>query len=346
MSKRIDEKDLKYKVRKFIKDNELIKAGDKIVLAVSGGPDSLCMLDLFCYFKENKIFNFEFVVAHVNHMIRDEAEEDAEFVRNYCKQKNVEFYLENIDVKEIADKTRCGLEETGRKVRYDFFNKILTNKMFNKIAIAHNKNDVAETILMNIFRGSGITGLKGIEPISGQYIRPLLDCERLEIEQYCEKYNLNPRIDRTNFENLYTRNKIRNIVMPYIKKEFNPNIIQTMYRLSNLVQEEEKYINDVVAEKYTEIMILEDIEQKNILQSENKIILSLKKFNTLEKVIKSKVILYTISRLIGNSKGIEKVHIDDIIKLCDNNIGNKYLMPNKNLKVLVKNGQIYFIHKS
>ena len=189
MSKRIDEKDLKYKVRKFIKDNELIKAGDKIVLAVSGGPDSLCMLDLFCYFKENKIFNFEFVVAHVNHMIRDEAEEDAEFVRNYCKQKNVEFYLENIDVKEIADKTRCGLEETGRKVRYDFFNKILTNKMFNKIAIAHNKNDVAETILMNIFRGSGITGLKGIEPISGQYIRPLLDCERLEIEQYCEKYN-------------------------------------------------------------------------------------------------------------------------------------------------------------
>ena len=119
-----------------------------------------------------------------------------------------------------------------------------------------------------------------------------------------------------------------------------------MYRLSNLVQEEEKYINDVVAEKYTEIMILEDIEQKNILQSENKIILSLKKFNTLEKVIKSKVILYTISRLIGNSKGIEKVHIDDIIKLCENNIGNKYLMPNKNLKVLVKNGQIYFIHKS
>ena len=249
-------------------------------------------------------------------------------------------------MKEIADKTRCGLEETGRKIRYDFFNKILTNKMFNKIAIAHNKNDVAETILMNIFRGSGITGLKGIEPISGQYIRPLLDCERLEIEQYCEKYNLNPRIDRTNFENLYTRNKIRNIVIPYIKKEFNPNIIQTMYRLSNLVQEEEKYINDVVAEKYTEIMILEDIEQKNILQSENKIILLLKKFNTLEKVIKSKVILYTISRLIGNSKGIEKVHIDDIIKLCENNIGNKYLMPNKNLKVLVKNGQIYFIHKS
>ena len=345
MSRRINENDLEYKVAKFIKNNELINKGDKIVLAVSGGPDSLCMLNLFCYFKEKKIFDYEFVVAHINHMIREEAEQDAEFVKQFCMQRNIEFFCKNIDVEKIAKETKKGLEETGRKIRYDFFNKILTDKMFNKIAIAHNKNDVAETMFMNIFRGSGIGGLKGIEAFSGKYIRPLLECERFEIEQYCEKNRLNPRIDKTNFENLYTRNKIRNIVIPYIEKEFNPNIIQTMYRLSNLVQEEEKYINKVVSENYTEIMISEKIEQKSDNKNESKIVLSLKSFNKLESVIKSRMVLYTISRLVGNANGIEKVHIDDIIKLCENNVGNKFLTPNKYLKILVKNGQIYFIHK-
>ena len=114
----------------------------------------------------------------------------------------------------------------------------------NKIAIAHNKNDKIETIIMNVIRGTGISGLKGIEAKRGKYIRPLIECERFEIENYCEQNKLNPRIDKTNFDNEYTRNKIRNVVIPYIKKEFNPNIIETIDRLSDVVNKEDLYIEE------------------------------------------------------------------------------------------------------
>ena len=186
---------------------------------------------------------------------------------------------------------------------------------------------------MNVLRGSGLLGLKGIEPKRGKYIRPLIEIEREKIEEYCEEKNLNPRIDKTNFDNTYSRNKVRNVVIPYIKQEFNPNIIKTLDRLSELVKEEDTYVEKQVEKAYKEIFIEGNNEE---------IILNLKKFNNYEKVIKSRIVLYTITRLFGSSKGIEKIHIDDILKLCKNNIGNKFLTPNKNLKVLVKNHKIYF----
>ena len=129
-------------------------------------------------------------------------------------------------------------------------------------------------------------------------------------------------------ENVYTRNKVRNIVIPFIKKEFNPNIIQTMDRLSDLVKEEDEYLENVVEEKYKEYVQQEEKKQ---------IVMDLKGFNKQEKVIKSRLLLYTISRLFGTTKGIEKIHIEDIIKLCERNIGNKYL---------VKNQKIYFINQN
>ena len=167
-----------------------------------------------------------------------------------------------------------------------------------------------------------------------KYIRPLIECERTEIENYCKEKNLDPRIDKTNFENEYTRNKIRNILIPYIKKEFNPNIINTLNRLSELVGEEEEYIEKEVERNFEDLKLVE---------TKKEIVLDLKKFNKLEKVIKSRLVLYTIMSIFGTTKGIEKVHVDDIIKLCDNNIGNKYLTPNKNIKVLVKDHKIYFL---
>ena len=341
------------KVLKTIEQYNLIEDGDKIVLAVSGGPDSIAMLDILNKLRKNynteekqvkekhngrnrKInkIDFQICVAHVNHMIREEAKSDEKYVENYCKKNGIEFYSKSIDVQKIANNKKIGTEEAGRAVRYEFFDEILEKTKSNKIAIAHNKNDRAETIIMNTLRGSGISGLKGIEPKRGKYIRPLIECERIEIEKYCEQNKLEPRIDKTNFENIYTRNKIRNIVIPYIKEEFNPNIVNTLERLSQLICEEEEYIEDQVRKIYNSILIEEKEEQ---------IILDIKEFNKQEKVIKSRVLLYTITKLFGNSKNIEKVHIEDIIKLCENNIGNKYLTPNKKIKILVKNQKIYFI---
>ena len=330
---------LEDKVLEVIKKYNLINQKDKLVLGVSGGPDSICMLDILDKIRNDpKIdLKYEITVAHVNHLIRKEAKEDEEYVKEFCNKRNIKFYSESIDILKIANNRKVGTEEAGREERYKYFNKILKETNSNKIAIAHNKNDKIETIIMHILRGSGISGLKGIEPKKDQYIRPLIETQKCEIEEYCQKNNLNPRIDKTNFENIYTRNKIRNIVLPYIKKEFNPNIIETIDRLSNLVKEEDEYLKKQVEKIYTEIREKEE-KQKEI-------ILNLKKFNSQEKVIKSRIIIYTITRIFGNSKGIEQIHIEDIIKLCSNNIGNKYLTPNKNLKILVKNGQIYFINQ-
>ena len=329
---------MKNKILGTIKKYNMIENGEKVVLAVSGGPDSICMLDILNDIKNDLSIDlkFEIIVAHVNHMIREEAENDERYVKKYCEEKQIEFYSKSIDVKKIANNNKIGLEEAGRKERYNFFDEVLNKTNAQKIAIAHNKNDNVETVLMHILRGSGINGLKGIEAKRGKYIRPIINCERNEIEEYCNEKNLQPKIDKTNFENEYTRNKIRNLLIPYIQKEFNPNIIKTIDRLSDLVTQEENYMDNQVKKIYEEILVDEKLKDKIIE-------LDLKKFNTQEKVIKSRLILYTITRLFGNSKGIEKIHIEDILKLSDNNIGNKYLTPNKNIKILVKNHKIYFI---
>ena len=321
-------------ILKFIKDNNLIKVKDKIVCGVSGGPDSMCMLDNLRKIKKNKLLDFELIVVHINHMIREEAIEDEQYVENYCKNHNIKFYLKRVDVTEYANNNKMGLEEAGRKVRYGFFEEILEKENAQKIAIAHNKNDKAETIIMNLLRGSGISGLKGIEAIrENKFIRPILDIERTEIEQYCEENKLNPRIDKTNFINDCTRNKIRNIVIPYIKNEFNSNIIEALNRLSIIISEEDIFLLNYTKEIFNEILIKED---------RNQIILNLKLFNKQEKVIKKRIIIYSINKVLGTKQNIQMVNIEDIVKLCSNNIGNKYLNPNKNVRIFVNKGKIYF----
>lgn len=316
----------------------LIQNGDKIVVGVSGGPDSISLINVLNEIKNDNTIklDFDLVVAHINHNIREEAKADEEFVVNYCKQKGVENYVLSIDVEKKAKEEKRGTEETGRNVRYEFFEEILEKTKSNKIATAHTANDNAETVIMNMMRGSGTSGLKGIRPIrDGKFIRPLIDTTREEIEIYCEEQKLNPRIDKTNFENDYTRNKVRNILIPMIKEQFNPNIIMTINRLSDILNEENEYLDDLTNQKYKEILVEENIG--------NQIVLNLKTFNKQDLVIKKRLILHTINRLQGNAQGLGKIHIEDIIKLCDKNLGNKYLTPNKNIKVLVRNKKIYYI---
>ena len=259
---------MKEKVLETIKKYNLIKDGDRLVLGVSGGPDSIAMLNILNDIRNDKKqhMNFDIIVAHVNHMIREEAIDDQKFVENFCKKIGVTFYAKSIDVQKIANNKKIGTEEAGRKVRYDFFEEVLQKTGSNKIAIAHNKNDKIETIIMHLLRGSGLSGLKGIEPIrDNKYIRPLIECERQEIEQYCEDRKLQPRIDKTNFENEYTRNKIRNIVIPYIKKEFNPNIIQTLSRLSEVATDESNYI-DLQTQRIYNKLLIEKTDKQIILK--------------------------------------------------------------------------------
>ena len=328
MSKRLDK--LEENFLKTIKENNLIEKGDKIVVGVSGGPDSITLLECLNKYKEK--LNYDIVVAHVNHLIRKDSTEDEQFVENVCKDMKIKCYIKRVNIIELANKTKRGLEETGRNERYKFFDEITKKEKANKIAIAHNMNDNAETILLNLIRGCGLNGLEGIQPIEyHKYIRPLINCKREEIEEYCRKNNLNPRIDYTNKENIYKRNKIRNELIPYLK-QINPNIIQNLSRVSKIIKNENEYINIEV----------ENIYNKISSESLGKIELDLKSFDNLHIAMKQNLILYTIKKLLGSTKNIEKVNIDDIIKISMRNVGNKYIILNKKLKITIKNGKIIF----
>ena len=232
---------MKQKIIETIKKYNLINSGDKIVLGVSGGPDSIAMLDILNQLKDE--MNFEIYVVHVNHNIRGkDADGDEEYVKKYCEKYNIKFFAKKIDVPTIAKTEKIGTEEAGRKVRYEYFEEILKETKSNKIAIAHNKNDKVETIIMHLLRGSGVSGLRGIEPIREEkFIKPLIECDKQEIENYCKENNLQPRIDKTNFENEYTRNKIRHNVIPVLK-EINPSVENTVLQMNSTLSEIAEYI--------------------------------------------------------------------------------------------------------
>ena len=313
------------KVKNTIEKYNLIAPNDKILVAVSGGPDSISLLNILYELKYN------ICVAHVNHGLRENAKLDEEYVLKFCEDRNIPVFIKRVNLKEMLNGMTT--EEAGRKVRYDFFNEIIEKEKCNKIATAHNSNDSAETVLMNIIRGSGISGLKGIEAIRGNVIRPLIEITRKEIEEYCDSENLNPRHDESNDELLYTRNKVRLKLIPYIEENINSNVVNNINRLSNIVSEEEKFIEKEVEKCYEEGLIAKE---------ENKIIFNLKKFNNLDVVLRKRLIKKSIINLLGNAKDIERIHINDIVKLCENNVGGKFLMPNKNIKITVIKGRIEY----
>ena len=353
---------LEEKVMQTINTYQMIKEGDKIVIGVSGGPDSMTLLNILNNFKEK--LNITIYVAHINHGIRIEADEETEYVKKFCEKIEIPFFAKKIKVEEEARRLKIGTEEAGRNIRYEFFEEVAKKVGANKIATAHNANDNAETVLMNLLRGTSIVGLKGIEKVrDGKFIRPIIECERSEIEEYCKENNLNPRYDKTNLENIYTRNRIRNELIPYLQKEFNPNIIEGINRLSSLAKEEEEFLRKIVEKEYKRICIytkLEESDEKDYICAKQEshilennkheeceikasVVLNLKEFNKLDRVIQSRLILYTIEKAYGKYGSIEKVHIDAILQLCKNNVGNKFIIPKKGIKVYVKKGKIFFI---
>ena len=340
---------LEEKVLDTIKQYELIKDGDTIVVGVSGGPDSMALLNVLYDLKE--ILSIKIVVAHVNHMLRKEAEEETAYVEDYCRKHQIAIFVTRVDVACLAKQEKNSTELVGRNVRYTFFEEVFQKVGATKIATAHTANDNAETVLMNFLRGSGTSGLKGIEKMrDGKFIRPVIGCTRKEIESYCAEKKLCPKYDKTNGENIYTRNKIRNILIPCLEQEFNPNIVETLNRLSDIVAKEEDFFHKIVEKEFENLTIPADkIDKKEIpvlAECDKVMIFNLKKFNALEDVIKARLILYTINRLVGTTQGIQKIHIDDIVALCKKNIGNKSISPQKNIKIYVKKGKIFWIGKT
>lgn len=313
------------KVQNTIEKYNLINKNDKVLVGVSGGPDSMTLLHVL------QSLEYNICVAHINHGLRENANKEEAFVRKYCEDNNIPFFVKRVNLKENL--SGMTTEEAGRKVRYDFFKEVLEKEKCTKIATAHNSNDNAETVIMNMIRGSGLNGLKGIEPKRDNIVRPLIEIARKEIEDYCNDNNLNPVHDESNDELLYTRNKVRLELIPYIEKNINTNVVNNINRMSKILLEEENYIDELAQKAYDDCQVVIDDE---------KLMCSLKSFNKFDAVIRKRLILKFIIKILGNAKDIEKVHVDDIVKLCENNVGGKYLKPNKHIMVSVLRGKIKF----
>src|SRR5699024_2969941 len=230
------------KVGSYICENDMLKMGDRIVIGVSGGADSVCLFYVFLDLV--KKYNLELFVVHVNHGIRgQEADKDEAFVKSLCKEHRVSFISVKKDVPKIAKLEGLSEEEAGRNVRYEAFYQCYLENACNKIAVAHNKNDNAETILFHLFRGSGIKGLSGIPPKRDSIIRPLLCVEREEIERYLEKKKIPYIIDRSNLEEDYTRNKIRHKVLSYAKDEINYGAVANITNSAAMLTEIQDFLN-------------------------------------------------------------------------------------------------------
>lgn len=324
---------IKSEVEKNIIDKSLIKNGDKLVLAVSGGPDSMCLLDVLYNLKEKfkKVYNIEYslIVAHVNHMIREESEKEKIYVKNYCKIFNVPFYYLKKDVVNLSKIEKMSEETYGRKIRYEFFNEVLKKENAQKIVTAHNANDDVETILLNLLRGCGLKGLTGIEFEYKNVIRPLLTVEKKEIMEYNVFQNLNPCIDKTNFELICKRNKVRNVLIPELEREYNTNIIKSILRMKDILNEDEDFLNNYTL----------NVVKKCIIEYNNCIKFNYKDILKEHIGIQKRAIRVLIDFKIHNLDGLSKIHINDILDLLNNaQKGKKYIMGNKfKIEIINKN---------
>lgn len=289
---------------RYIDENNLINKGDKVLIGLSGGPDSICLLHLLNSLK-NK-YELKLGAAHINHMLRgEEAIKDEQYSKSFCESLGIDFYSIRLDVDKIAKDRGVSTETAGRDCRYNFFNSIKDKYGYTKIATAHNANDQAETIIMRIMRGTGLEGLGGIPVFRDNlYIRPILFLEREYIEKYCEDNNLNPRIDRTNLENIYSRNKIRLDILPYMQKNFNNDVIKAINRMSLLLQDDNEFIDNEAEKSFNKYCEVKDDE----------IIISEELFLE-ERAIITRVIRKSLTKLSKSEYDFELKHIKEVINL-------------------------------
>ena len=290
---------MKDKTLGIIKEYDLIEENDNIVIGVSGGPDSMALL--FCLLEIKQDINFNIYIAHVNHGVRGkEADKDQLFVEKIANELNLPFFTKNVNMILYGKEKGITAEEAGRELRYGFFREILGKYGGGKIAVAHNMNDQAETLIMRFMRGTGIDGLKGMDFKINDIIRPILGINRWEIEEYIEKNQIPTVLDKTNLEPIYTRNKIRLELIPYMEKNFNPNLINTLWRMSKISSMDSDFL-----EEYSKGVF----EKATKSRDDNSVSLCKDTFLNQHRSIQQRMIRYGIFLINKSLQGISEAQI-------------------------------------
>lgn len=306
------------KVWNFVEEQHMLEEDDYVVAGVSGGADSVCLL---CMLLElQKRISFSIHVVHVNHMIREEAGEDASYVEALCEQYELPFTLICCDVEQEAKRKKMSCEEAGRQIRYEAFYQVLQENACGKrgrIAIAHNKNDCCETFLFHLFRGSGLQGLAGIRSVREDIIRPILCLERNEIESFLKEKEISYCIDKTNLEDNYTRNRIRHHILPVAEEEISRNAIVHIGEACQRIEEAYDLIEDMTKQACEECVKIDE-KGWHILE---------KPFLGLHKTIQSYCLREVLVQASGNRKNLEAVHIRSLQELLNKQCGRQMDMP-------------------
>lgn len=293
-------------VKNFILQNNLIKPGERIGVGVSGGSDSMALVHFLHSISEE--FDIEVIAICVDHGIREESRAEADFVVDRCREMGVRAYKFRIDAPRLAKEKNISLETAAREGRYGVFNTLFKRDVVDKIALAHHLNDQAETILMHIFRGSGVSGARGMEPIRDKrFIRPLLSTSKKEILSYIDYNNLDYVEDSSNADNTFARNYLRNVIMPQIEKKW-PGAVGAIVNFGKAVKEDDDYINSQI---FDDAIIYEEKEAK----------IPLSYFIYPAPIISRMIINALIN--IGVEKDFEKKHVDMIKELASSHENGK-----------------------
>lgn len=296
-------------IRQYINQNNLILHNQHIVIGVSGGADSICLFHILKSLQEE--YNLTLTVAHINHGMRKEAKEDAAFVEALCLEWGVVYKEHRCNIVQLAKEQKSSEEVVGRNERYKFFEEIRLGYKADKIAVAHTMNDQAETMLMRLIRGSGVTGLGAIMAKRDFIIRPLLTVSREDVEAYCYDNKLEFKEDLTNKMDIYTRNKLRRQVLPVLKKEFNPKVIDAVSQAATQLQETEDYLEGQTKIAY----------QSVVGKYKTGYLIHIEPFLSLHKVIQSRVVRMVIENHLGDLKDISYQNINDILSLTHKQSG-------------------------
>jgi len=287
----------------------MFQQGDKVVLGVSGGADSVCLL--FVLMELQEILGIHLHVVHVNHGIREDAARDAVYVENLCREKHIPFLLEEVSVEELARDLGLGCEEAGRIARYKAFEKACRLYGCSKVAVAHNSNDRAETMLFHLFRGTGLKGLAGILPVRDNIVRPLLCLERREIEAYLEERGISYQQDSTNATDEYARNRIRHHILPYAGEYITGACVANMNRTADILAREEEYLQEQAQKGAACCMIT--TPQEGVWPEELE--LSVEAFLQQHPVMQTRILLMLLKQLSPKQQDITAVHIEQIQSL-------------------------------
>ena len=304
----LNKMDILQTVARHIKDNDLLCEDDKIVVGLSGGVDSCVMLHIL------KRLGYDLVAVHINHLLRGQnANSDAGFAADFAEKEGIPFRLFEVDVRDWAQTHKMGIEEAGRNRRYAMFKRVMHEMGCQKIATAHNQNDNSETMIMNLVRGCGMAGLCGMPVKNGNVIRPVLGLDRTQIEQYAQQNNIAFITDESNAEDIYTRNKIRNQVMPVLT-DINPSLNDTLMRLAKIVEDQEQYM-DYLADQYIQNHSQNKIDAAHLCAQE------------------SALAMQVIKKMLP--VGAEYVHVQSVFGLCQSGkTGKQISLPGGKIAVL------------